>query len=330
MLVILGDLHLRSDKDYFIKTCEAFLDWFRDWKYNSPENALILAGDLVEQAAPGGLTISFLEQLVKDSKFEAIHICVGNHDNKKINGINQLAYEFLEHKSSVKIYRTAREVSIQNKKVLMLPYFLGVNDLGLTMKEYYSNISENKRFSNDYDLVVGHFSGDDVFFSTSPDCVSNLDKLNGRVCLGHIHTREINPYRYIGSVFAGKKNENDNTRAAWILSEDGKWSEDKLPLFNEFISVVYPSALPKSNAKVPIYTVLNCNSEALAKQKYGNIYIRKVTSNLNEISNKGDYDIERSFNAIKEFDIKALFEEYLKSRPTPLKVKIAEKCRSMI
>lgn len=329
MLVILGDLHLRADKDYFIATCECFLDWFKNWKYNNQENELILAGDLVEQAAPGGITISFLERLAIDSKFKHIHICVGNHDNKKINGISQLAYEFLDHKSNITIYRNPKEVTIQGKKALILPYFLGLNDLDFSMKEYYSNIYRNKKFSNDYDLVVGHFSGDDVFFSDSPDCVSNLDKLTGRVCLGHIHTREINPNRYIGSVFAGKKNENDDTRAAWILDGD-TWFEDKLPLFNEFVSVVYPNEIPPTSALIPIYTVLNCNSETLARQTYGNIYIRKVTSSTTDISSKEDYSVERSFNAIKEFDIKSLFEDFLKSRTTPFKDRVAEKCRTLI
>lgn len=329
MICILGDLHFRSDKYYFIDVCEKVLQWFQCWKYNDEKNELILAGDLVEQAAPGGLTISFLERFISLSKFRKIHICVGNHDSKKINGIQQLAYEFLEHKKCVKIYRVAIEALIDNKKALILPYFTGLNDSGLTMKEYYSSIYQNKKFKNDYDLVVGHFSGDDVFFKEAPDCIQNLDKLSGRVCLGHVHTRSTNPNRYIGSVFAGKKGENDPTRAAWILSDEG-WSEDPLPIFNEFCTVTYPGPLPTTHAVIPIYTVLNCGSEVVAKQKYGDIQIRKVTSECIDAGTTKTEDLDRQIGSIKDFNIQELFEEFLKGKVTNIGVEVIDKCRSVL
>ena len=328
MICILGDLHFRSDKDYFIATCENVLSWFREWKFNSEKNELILAGDLVEQATPGGLTISFLEKFVSYSRFRKIHICVGNHDDKKINGIQQLAYEFLSNKLNVIIYRVATETIIGDKKVLILPYFTGINDSGMTMREYYSSIYKNPLFKNNYDLVVGHFSGPDVLFSDSPDCASNLEKLNGRICLGHIHTRNINPKRYIGSIFACKKSENDYTRAAWICDKSGKWSEDPLPLFNEFISVTYPQELPDTKALVPIYTVLNCGSEKIAKQKYGNIFIRRSTAFNNEDSKSSRLDLDRSFKPIKAFNIRELFNIYAKE--ACLDPEVVSKCEKYL
>lgn len=328
MICILGDLHLRSDKKYFIDTCNKFLDWFRDWDWNKDSNELILAGDLVEQATPGGITISFLERLVSESKFKKIHICVGNHDDKKINGIQQLAYEFLNYKDNVIIYRTPREVTIDGHSALILPYYVGVNDLGLTMKEYYSNIPNNKKFKNDYDLVVGHFSGSDALFSELPDCIANLDRFSGRVCLGHIHTRTANPQRYLGSVFAGRKSENDYTRAAWGLDDNG-WQEYPLPLFNEFLTVAYPQDLPKSKALVPIYTILNCGSEDIARQRYGNIYIRRLTLDLVDSSVQKNSDLDRQLGSIKEFNIRELFEEFLKSR-SDISPDLASKCRGLL
>lgn len=328
MICILGDLHLRSDKKYFIDTCNKFLDWFRDWDWNKDSNELILAGDLVEQATPGGITISFLERLVSESKFKKIHICVGNHDDKKINGIQQLAYEFLNYKDNVIIYRAPREVTIDGHSALILPYYVGVNDLGLTMKEYYSNIPNNKKFKNDYDLVVGHFSGSDALFSELPDCIANLDRFSGRVCLGHIHTRTANPQRYLGSVFAGRKSENDYTRAAWGLDGNG-WQEYPLPLFNEFLTVTYPQDLPKSKALVPIYTILNCGSEDIARQRYGNIYIRRLTLDLVDSSVQKNSDLDRQLGSIKEFNIRELFEEFLKSR-SDISPDLASKCRGLL
>lgn len=330
MIAILGDLHFRSDKEYFIEIGENIIKWFSNWKYNSPENELILAGDLVEQATPGGITISFLERFTNASKFKKIHICVGNHDDKKINGIQQLAYEFLNNKPNIIIYKTSKETTIQNKKVLILPYFSGLNDLGLTMKEYYSSIPFNRAFSNDYDLIVGHFSGDDVFFKEAPDCIQNLDNLKGRVCLGHIHTREVNPDRYIGSVYAGKKTENDYTRAAWILDDQGSWSEDPLPVFNEFISITYPNELPSSKAMTPVYTILNCGSEAVAKQKYGNIYLRRISSDCIDFGLEKKLSLDRSFESIREFNLRDLFEEFVKTSNLNLNEEVILRCRNIL
>ena len=328
MICILGDLHFRSDKNYFIKVCKEFINWFKTWKLNAKGNNLILAGDLVEQAAPGGLTISFLEQFINSSNFDNVYICVGNHDEKKINGISQLAYEFLSEKSNVHIYKKATEVLIENKKVLILPYYVGVNELGLTMSEYYSSLYRNKAFHNDYDLVVGHFAGEDGSFAGATDCVKNLDKLKGRVCLGHIHTRNVNPARYIGSVFAGKKNENDYHRAAWVLGDS--WFEDPLPLFNEFITITYPDSLPTTEALVPIYTVLNCGSENIAKSYYGDIYFRKVTASFDDIGLVKRDSLDRQFTSIKDMNIGDLFKEFISSQNPPFSKEIIAECNSAL
>lgn len=329
-ICILGDLHFRSDRDFFIQVCEEFLKWFKAWDKNAPSNELVLAGDLVESAtSPGGLTISFLERFYQSSRFNKIHICVGNHDLKKINSISQLAYDFFEYKENIVIYRVATETTIASKKALILPYFSGLNEYNQTLAEYYSSIPDNPRFSNDYDLVVGHFSGSDASFPGATDCVQNLEKFSGRICLGHIHTRTTNPQRYLGSIFAGRKNENDYTRSAWILEND-TWYEDQLPLFNEFLTVTYPEDLPKSKALIPIYTVLNCGSEALAKQKYRDICIRRVSSEFEEQSVKSTLDLDRQFSSIRDLDTKALFEEFIKTQDPPLSDAVIEDCKNLM
>ena len=327
MIAILGDLHLRSDKDYFIQICKDFLKWFKNWKYNTEENYLILAGDLTDSSTPGGLTISFLEELYNSSRFKEIHICKGNHEEKLVNSLPQLSYEFLTLKPNVFIYREAQEVTIDSQKVLMLPYFVGVNEKKQTMKDYYSSIYMDRHFKNDYDLVVGHFSGDDIPFLQNIG-VSNLDKLSGKVCLGHIHTRNVSPERYIGSIFAGKVSENDNTRAAWIF-DHGKCLEDPLPLFNEFLRVDYPKTLPRSNALVPVYTVFNCSSETVARDLYGDIFIRKTILGLEETSNS-EFSFTRDAESVKKMDLRALLDVFIGEQKPPLSNKIQEDCRDLL
>lgn len=329
MICILGDIHFASNKDYIIATCEAFLDWFNNWNKNNPDNYLILAGDLVNDVFNGGIVIDFLERFIKSSRFKEIHVCVGNHDLKKYQNRDQLAYEFYSNKPNVHVYKTVSIVQIGPLKTLILPYYWGVNDLGEPMNEYYSKITENPFIKDQsFDLTVGHFCGEDNSFPGASDCVKNLNKINTtRLCLGHIHTRNINPDVYIGSIYASKKNENDYNRAAWIYDE-GNWYEERLPIFNEFLNVTYPQPLPMSRAIIPIYTIFNCGNEKLAKEKYGDIFIRFTFRGEFEGIVTQQNDVE--FESIKNMDVKELFNDFIKIQEPPFNEEIISKCRGAL
>lgn len=331
MIVCLGDIHLRDDKPYYVKTCEAFLDWFEHWELNNPHNSLILTGDLVEKNLLTGKVAMYLERLISTSRFNMIYICVGNHDIKNIQGETQLAYAFFKLKSNVKVYEEATEVTIEGHDVLMMPHFNGTNKLGMTMNDYYSSLYQNKGFKCNYELLVGHFSLGDQIFDSSSDHITDIDKLNARkLCLGHIHTRGINPEHYIGSVFAGKKGENDYTRSAWVF--DGKsWTEERLPVFNEFLQVTYPNELPKSNAMIPIYTVLNCASEAVAKDFYGDIDIRKTTLDLLDSSaGKNSEDFDERVNSIRGMNMMDAFTRFLETQNINISENGREECLAIL
>ena len=331
MIVILGDIHFSSQKDYYLEICERFLDWFENWDKNCEGNHLILAGDLVQNALNGGQVIKFLERLYIKGQFSQIHVVVGNHDLKKVDGIDQLAYEFYKIKPGIKVYTEPTEITIDGRNILMLPYFDDVNQEGYTMPEYYGSIYKNPKFSNNYDLVVGHFAGSDVSYAGSTDCVENLNKIKTKkLCLGHIHTRETDPGKYIGSVFSNRKGENDDTRAAWLWDTvNNTWSEEKLPIFSEFLQVIYPEDLPHSDALVPVYTILNCGSERLARERYGNIFIRKVRANMSDtvlkkIGSPGE------FLSLSQANIGELFTAFLKEKDPPLDEKVQEECKAAL
>ena len=214
---------------------------------------------------------------------------------------------------------------------MFLPYYTGVNSLGLSMHDYYSEIYKNEEYSEHYDFVVGHVGGPDALFEGSNDCISNLDKINtDRLCFGHIHTRSSNPSRYIGSVYACKKNENDDTRAAWLFDPLTKrWSEDLLPVFAKFIPVVYPEDLPTTNAVVPIYTILNCTSKELAKKRYGNIRLRKVVSTDYEVIGSGGDDISPT-STTRSMSLKDLFRDFTATQSPPLDDTVLKKCETLL
>ena len=313
-----------------MEVCENFLEWFSSWERNSVNNSLILTGDLVESALLSGRVADYLERFIASSKFKSIHICCGNHDQRKYHNTDQLAYEFFRHKKNVFLYQTAKETEIDGLKVLFLPFYFGLNDKGKSMGEYYNNIPNNPRFSNNYDLVVGHFSGGDMDFGGSSDCVSNISQIKTKkLILGHIHTRLVSPETYIGSVFACKKNENDNTRSAFIY-ENNEWKEELLPKFIEFLTVVYPNNLPNTNALTPVYTILNCNSEDIALQRYGFINIKRVTLDLTESPVSKKTDIDRQFSSVKELNISELMTSFFNSQDTPYDNEIKEDCLNLL
>lgn len=331
MIAILGDIHFSSSRPWFIDVSKAFLKWFKEWEVNNSNNTLILVGDLVHVCLNGGLVISFLEEFVNSSNFKEIHICVGNHDKKKQDGIDQLAYEFYKIKPNIHIYEEITAVDIEDNKILFLPYYVGLNKYNLPMNEYYSNLYRDSNWNNvHYNLIVGHCAMEDASFRGNPDCILNLDKLNpDRICLGHIHTRFVNPNVYIGSIFANRRNENDYNRAAWIL-DNKVWKEEKLPTFCEFDVVSYPEELPKTTALVPIYTILNCSSEALAKKKYGDVHIRKVTKDTYDINFSKQSDKSRKFNSIKDMNIKQLFNSFVSEQTPPLSTNVIDTCLNFI
>ena len=322
MIAILGDVHFASLKEYHVKIGEAMISWFSTWKYNNPENELILTGDIVHTAVNGGLVIAMLERFVNASRFAVIHIVPGNHDMKRHENVVQLAYEFLRKRPNVVIYDRDTVATIQGKKVLMLPHYIPQNSHEPPMLEYYSSLY--KKYPDTYDLLVGHFLEEKASFGGA--CVKNLDKLSvKKICLGHLHTRMFP--EYIGSMYANKSNEADPTRAAWIFDNAMNCIEDPLPVFCEYLSVEYPEPLPESNAVVPIYTVNNCPTEAQALRQYGPINIRKVIHALNT-STKSSDEIDKA--SIENFNVVTLFKEFLQTRDTPIDRRVASLCLSLL
>jgi len=324
LIVALGDIHFSSSKDYFVKISNDVIDWFAGWKHNNSNNELILVGDLVQTSVNAGLVIEFLYRFVAASRFRCVHILKGNHDEKLKDGVWQLAYSFLYHYPNVKIYTEATIVSIEEKSVLMLPYYMAQKQQQ-PMAELYSSLYKDKRYQRHFDLVVGHFADESAAF-LSTESVSNLDKLDATtICLGHVHTRSSNPSRYIGSLFANRVNENANDRAAWIIDEAGK-REELLPVFCEYIHVRYPDHLPRSRALTPIYTISNCASEGVARALYGNIFIRKAVQDLA----RSDSTLDASEIFLAEADTAAVFTEFMKSLQPPIDRRVATICVPLV
>jgi UDP-2,3-diacylglucosamine pyrophosphatase LpxH len=324
LIVLLGDIHFSASKPYFIKVANDIISWFIAWKHNNEENELILAGDLVAYAINGGLIAEFLFRFIMGSKFKHIHIVVGNHDKKMKDGLQQLAYSFLSHLPNVTIYETLTEATIQGMDVLMMPYYKATG-FQKSMQDKYSSLYLEKRYQKHYDLLVGHFSTPAAHF-TSSDTIFNLERLDvDHICLGHIHQR-IDSKIYIGSVYANKVNENATDRAAWLISKEGR-SEDLLPNFLEFLTVKYPDPLPLSGALTPVYTITNCSGEKVAREEYGDIFIKATLKN---VVGKSSFGEDLNSSDILDIKIPEIFKEFLQRQNPPLDRRVAKTCLSLL
>lgn len=274
----------------------------------------------MHSAVNGGIVIEFVERLVRDSRFDKIHIVVGNHDIKRRDGVVQLAYEFLRNKSNIAIYSKPEAVIIQSKQVLMLPHYITESSSEISMQDAYSALHESYKHMH-FDLVVGHFMEESMSFGMS-DTIQNIRKLKTRqLCLGHLHTR-VDRSIYIGSVYANKINEGDPSRAAWLIGQDGIRHEDRLPIFCDYQTVKYPDPLPVNDALVTAYTITNCSSEKLARLQYGSIYIRKIIQQLGNLERGKDVSSEAEL----KLDPLELFKDFMKAVSSPLDRRVAAVC----
>ena len=93
-------------------------------------------------------------------------------------------------------------------------------------------------------------------------------------------------------------------------------------------NVTYPDSLPASDAIVPIYTVLNCGNEKVAKQKYRDIYIRKCTISRSEKSQEKKCYLDSEVSI--KIDIEDVFKAFCDSQKPPLPKEVASTCRALL
>jgi len=267
MIIVLGDIHFRSDYAWFKEAAEKFLEWFESWEYNKQVHELILLGDLVERSVNGGTVISFIEKLANVSKFKKVHILVGNHDFKRIEGRFQLAYEFLRERPSIVIYEEFRVAKIGGLDCAMLPHISPSPEITNPYAYFSSLYKEHKA-----DIVFGHVQDETL----SGRSVSNLDKISKHLCLGHIHVRSNE--RYIGSIYPSNPIQNGPRYFRTYSKIKGSihMREYPLPNFLTFKAIKYGDKIVNDDdCLVPVYIVNEAPPESLRTSDYSGVHIRK-------------------------------------------------------
>jgi len=316
MLICLGDIHFNDSRPWSVKTGYTFINWIKKWDKNNENNHLILLGDLTESAFLSGIVIEMLMQFFSCLKFKTVTIIKGNHDTKlSRSGSYGLTYSFLKNKDfkgfeNIKVADTLRVESIDNINVVMLPHI--TTDKGHSLRDYES-LTESIYFNND--LLVGHFA--DTSLQTVPYELIDIDYLKAKhVCLGHVHSS--GPH-YAGSVVPNSISEVGTRYAVCYTKKGNEVVEQReaLPNILDYYEVKYPELLPPTEAMIPVYTIINCRDEDVARAKYGyEVYIRKCLYDVS-IDTESLHSITGSADQSRKLSVKDMFDNWVKTMKIP-------------
>lgn len=328
-LHICGDPHFSSLQPWRLPLGDAFLQWFE--KYNpgpKDQNSFLCLGDYADGSILPGYEIAQLKRFIDiaTAKFSNVYFLVGNHDLKLYKNLPQLSFEFATQ-DGVKILREPAEVlSIEGLRILSLPHYNYRVDIP-TMADYYANLPQAIK-DQAYDIVVGHFSDTSAQLFDRMIDISYLHA--SHIVLGHQHIRTSS--HYTGSLFPCKISEvvSPAPRAFWVYNKEGSAVTKKevpLPIFIEYKTVEYPKPLPAKQAAVTVYSIFGCESEKIAQDFYGDVFIKEVTTsgNTKKITNPTSSD--DTFDAI---DPVTVFSEWMKTAKEPVSRPVASIIKKLL
>jgi DNA repair exonuclease SbcCD nuclease subunit len=317
-IVTIGDLHLSDDRPWSAEVSELVVDTLIHHPSNVTANTAVFLGDVSDKAVISGQVIALLERLFHNMKHRKVYVLRGNHELKK-NKVGQETYvlDFLRSDAypNVEVVDTVRDISIEGNRYLMLPYFNP--DGTTTMKAEY----EKLRFDGTFKAVFGHLQDTSLDIPGESIDLSSINTESW--CLGHIH----NPTdHYLGSVIPNSSSEAHKLRMLALFDAEGR-ENLILPTIMDYYDVVYPEPLPVVDCMIPVYTVYNCTDEAIAKEKYGDIYIKRcvyeVSMDIEAFKSLGTSKSE-SLGSMSSKDMFAEFKKTAKFNPPEL-AEVAEK-----
>lgn len=286
MIVSVGDLHLQSLRPWSIETGRRVVRDLIESPLNNKNNVLILLGDLTELAVLDGEVFALLMELFCNLNYKQVYVLRGNHDGKVVDGRVVATFDFIKERpglftSPVTIVEEPRILSsIEGLKCMFLPHLFGETP------EHNLDIYE-KRFpaaelEKDVDVIFGHFTNQ---MRSEPGRKYNVQWMvdrwpEAKWCFGHNH----NPGPgYQGSHIPNTISEANKDRQVRTYEKVGaEVVETILPATRilDYYNVRFPEALPAVDAEIPVWTIYECEDEAVARSVYGNIYIRRCIYDL--------------------------------------------------
>lgn len=270
-LYLLGDLHFTNSHEWDDICFTKFIEYFSNLEVEA-DSSLLLLGDISDKKINDSKTIDLISWFfaVVLKKFKMIYVLGGNHDmHKDIFKKVHYTTQFVKYFNPEKIHLIYNEeiLDIDGLKVLALPH----KETNLGIEEYYNSELDNKYYSTQVDLLVGHLN----IYDEKMPMAEGLDihKFNYKTAyFGHVHSR-VGSYaqNYTGSIMPFKKTENDTLLPRCIakITKDSV-EEIPLPIFKLFKTLDISKELPsskKSDNPTIIYDLINCNDETAESLK---------------------------------------------------------------
>lgn len=322
--IIIGDIHLPSDKKQHpakFQQCLDFFNWFVHSEHNSCSEDLILLGDLFDNPYPNPESILAVEQFFGALKVNSVHVVTGNHDTDPYENANVILQGIgKEFNCGLYVYELETMFSLNNGKFkcLAMPHFDGEKYGRRPLWEYYNNMDTE---SPVYNYVFHHLEDTEVF---SGDKAINLKRLfpQSKIVGGHVHTETISHGgNYLGSVCKNSSAERNDTKVIGIINyADGSFRVESIPNFMDYVDVDYPNVVEKPK-KPTIYLINKAPNRPEAESFYGKILegcdeveIGRVTTILQETVATEKEEKELSDN-------KTMVEQFCKEAGMPDSIK---------
>ena len=293
-LYLIGDLHFTNSHEWDDICFTRFIEYFSNIEVEA-DSSLFLLGDISDKKINDSKTIDLISWFfaVALKKFKMIYVLGGNHDMHK-DSFKKVHYttQFVKYFNPEKIHLIYNEeiLDIDGLKVLALPH----KETNLGIEEYYNSELDNKYYSTQVDLLVGHLN----IYDEKMPMAEGLDihKFNYKTAyFGHVHSR-VGSYaqNYTGSIMPFKKTENDTflPRCIAKIAKDSV-EEIPLPVFKLFKTLDISKELPsnkKSDNPTIIYDFINCNDETAESLKKD--YFIRSEKDILDVSEEVEIDQE--------------------------------------
>lgn len=322
---LISDLHygMRSNSlEWLDIQTKYFYEWFiPNVKKNiQPGDVLFILGDVFDNRQNTQLliqdaVISLIEDLIKI--FPKIYILVGNHDIYRKNSNDVTSLSCLKYIPNVHLIKEPELMTIQNKKVLMMPWRKDSNAEAETLQEYKNA---------DYLFCHSEIYGVKLNSKVKYDKGNNIDifKNYKHVYSGHIHfSQKIKHFRFVGNPYEMTRSDSGNQKGIFIVDFV---NEKEYFISNEFspnfiklnITSLYNTTLKTIKEKFKDNFVdLYVSSAIITKYDVGKFLsildssARKIDLQIYEEDSDIDYDDEQEY---ENFDLFRMTDAYIKNK----------------